>query len=126
MNYGPQVETLHCLAHRLELAVHDVLRSVNAINHFKIFLSTLHSLYNQSPKYLRELKDAACDTQSQLLSINAIFTVHWVASSFRAVRTVWRNYGALFCMFQTAVVDPKRSSVDRAKFRGMMVKLAST
>jgi len=50
MKYGPQVETFHCLAQRLELGVHDALKSVNATNHFKIFLSTLHSLFSQSPK----------------------------------------------------------------------------
>ena len=46
MKYGSQVETFHCLAHRLELGVHDALKSVNATNHFKIFLSTLHSLFS--------------------------------------------------------------------------------
>ena len=34
-------------------------------------------------------------------------------------------YSAI-CMFQSAAVDSKRSSVDRAKFRGMMDKLSST
>jgi len=123
--YGPQVATFHCLAHRLELAVHDALKSVNATNHFKIFLSTLHSLFSQSPKNLRELKDAACETHTQLLSINGIFTIRWVASSFRAVRATWRNYSALYAMFQTAAEDRKRASADRAKFRGMLEKLSS-
>ena len=45
--YGPQVATFHCLAHRLELAVHDALKSVNATSHFKIFLFTLHSFFSQ-------------------------------------------------------------------------------
>jgi len=32
--YGNSVEAFHCLAHRLELAVHDALKSVTATNHF--------------------------------------------------------------------------------------------
>ena len=124
-NYGLRVETFHCLARRLELAVHDSLKSVNATNHFKIFISTLHSLFSQSPKNLRQPKDAACDTHTQLLNINGIFTIRWVSSSFRAVRAVWRNYGALFLMFQTAADDYKRSGTDRAKFRGMLDKLST-
>jgi len=62
----------------------------------------MKSLFSHSPNSLQELRDAACDTRTQLLSINAIFTIRWVGSSFHAVRAVWRNYGALFCMFQTA------------------------
>jgi hypothetical protein len=31
----------HCLSHRLELAVHDCIAGMNAINHFKSFIDTI-------------------------------------------------------------------------------------
>lgn len=82
------------VAHRLELAVNHALKSVNATNHFNIFLSTLHSLFSQSPKNVMELQEAASETHTQMLVITGIFTIRWVASSFQAVRAVWRNHRA--------------------------------
>jgi hypothetical protein len=70
-------------------------------------------------KKVKKLKDAAPETHTQLLGISGIFTVRWVASSFSAVRAVWRNYVALFLMFQTAEIDCKHASADRAKFHGI-------
>ena len=96
------------VAHRLELAVNHALKSVNATNHFNIFPSTLHSLFSQSPKNVMELQEAASETDTQLIAITSTFTIRWVASSFRAVSAVWRNYSALFLMIQDAATDCKR------------------
>ena len=56
----------HCLNHRLELAVNDVLKDITATFHFKHFLDTLYSLYSRSPKNQNELK-------LHCLSLNEIF-----------------------------------------------------
>ncbi len=44
------LESIHCLAHRLELSVNDALKSVTGCNHFEIFISKLYTLYHQLPK----------------------------------------------------------------------------
>ncbi|XP_059358928.1 E3 SUMO-protein ligase KIAA1586-like [Carassius carassius] len=49
----PLLESIHCLAHRLELSVSDALKSVTGCNHFEIFISKLYTLYHQSPKNAR-------------------------------------------------------------------------
>jgi len=121
--YGHHVEPFHCLAHRLELAVHDALKSVTATNHFQSFLKSLFALYSQSPKNQRELGEVAADTETQLLRITAIFGIRWVASSFRAVRAVWRDYPALHGHFLNASRDSARSSTERAKFEGLAKSL---
>ena len=43
----PNVQSVHCLAHRLELAVKDALKEVAGTNQFEFFISKLYSLYNQ-------------------------------------------------------------------------------
>jgi hypothetical protein len=43
--FGPQVESFHCMAHRLELSVAHSLKAITAINHFQIFISSMYTLY---------------------------------------------------------------------------------
>lgn len=99
------------------------LKSVTATNHFQSFLKSLFALYSQSPKNQRELGEVAADTETQLLRITAIFGIRWVASSFRAVRAVWRDYPALHGHFLNASRDSARSSTERAKFEGLAKSL---
>lgn len=42
----------HCLYHRLELAVGDVLKEGSGLNHFKIFFDKLYTLFHVSAKCL--------------------------------------------------------------------------
>jgi hypothetical protein len=55
----PNLVVWHCSNHRLELAVNDVVDEVYGINHFKIFMDKLYTLYHQSPKNQNELREAA-------------------------------------------------------------------
>ncbi|RXN13585.1 macrophage mannose receptor 1-like protein [Labeo rohita] len=55
----PKVQSIHCLAHRLELAVKDSLKEVAGCNQFEFFISKLYTLYNQSSKNARLLQEAA-------------------------------------------------------------------
>jgi orotate phosphoribosyltransferase len=79
--YGENVQAFHCLAHRLELAINDALKSVTATYHLQSFLKSLYALYSQSPKNQRELWEVAADTETKLLRITAIFDIRWVGSS---------------------------------------------
>ena len=44
----------HCMSHRIKLAVGDAIDHISAVNHVKVFLAKLHSLYHQSPKCERD------------------------------------------------------------------------
>ena len=46
LNKCPNIIVWHCLNHRLELAERDVVKEVMGINHFKIFMNKLYTLYN--------------------------------------------------------------------------------
>jgi len=49
----PNIIGWHCVNHRLELSVHDVVKCMTDINHFKSFMDKLYSLYSRSPKARR-------------------------------------------------------------------------
>ena len=87
----PQIVLWHCLNHRLELAVSDTVKAVHGVNQIKPFFSKVYSVYSQSPKLQRELKKIASDMEVQLRNVGRILTTRWVASSFRAVDSLWRN-----------------------------------
>jgi len=40
----PNIVGWHCFNHRLELSVHDVLKSVTDVNHFKMFLDNIRTV----------------------------------------------------------------------------------
>ena len=122
----PKVQSIHCLAHRLELAVKDCLKEVAGCNKFEFFVAKLYALYHQSSKNARLLQEAAAELNMQILKIGQIFTIRWVASSFQTVKAVWKDYPALARQFKTATDDTSsRSDTERQKFRGLHKLLTS-
>lgn len=121
----PRLFVLHCMNHRLELAVSNAVDEVTGVNHFKIFMQKLYSLYSMSNKNERELKDAAAEVGSQLLRIGRVLDVRWVASSFRTVRAVWTSLGGLVQHFKNASSDEMRSTKEKQMYRGLLYRLQS-
>jgi len=115
--------TIHCQAHRLELAVNQAVHSVNSISHFQMFLDSLYSLYSRSPKSQRELEAAANDVGIELLRVGRMFDVRWVFSSFQAVKALWRDFPAL----RKHLNDSASSGSGResAKYSGLLKKMAT-
>lgn len=120
----PLIFSLHCMNHRLELAVGDSIKDVYATNHFKSLLDSLYELYNASPKNQNELKNICNDLDILFLKVGRVLDVRWVASSFRAVNIVWKMYQALCDNFSNASSDMNRDSKTRGKYSGLRKKLA--
>lgn len=92
---GTQLEELfptlvlwHCANHRLELAVGDAVAEVEKMNHFKLFMDSLYSLYSQSPKLTEELQASAREVSCELLKIGKVLDTRWSASSLRTIKAV--------------------------------------
>ncbi|KAL7393830.1 hypothetical protein ABVT39_016718 [Epinephelus coioides] len=107
----PNVKSIHSLAHCLELAVHDSLKSVSGCNHFKVFISKLYTLFHQSHKSARLLQEAADDLNIQILKTDQVFTIRWVATSFNTVRAVWKRFPVLAKHFKTESEDKSHLTV---------------
>lgn len=121
----PNIITWHCLNHRLELAVNDALKEVSGTNHFSIFMDKLYSLYSRSPKNQRELEKCSKDVEEVVKRIGRVFGTRWVASSYRAVSTVWDNYSSLSSHFEKAATDISRDAKERSMFRGLSNRMKS-
>ena len=110
----PDIVLWHCLSHRLELVFGNVLDATSGTNDLQSFLECLYSLYSQSPKNMRELSNCAHDLHLTLKRIGKVFTVHWVASSFRVVSAVWHSFPALAQHVQNASKDETRQSTEKS------------
>ncbi|KAJ4930984.1 hypothetical protein JOQ06_025285 [Pogonophryne albipinna] len=121
----PGIILWHCLNHRLELAVDQALDVTGGTKDFQAFMGSLYSLYSQSPKNMRQLSECAHNLDIALRRIGKVFSVRWVASSWRAVSAVWQSYPALAQHFREASEDDTRDSRERAKFKGLLSKLYS-
>jgi len=121
----PLIFSLHCMNHRLELAISDAVKDVNATNHFKSFMDSLYVLYSASPKNQNELKNICNDLDTMFLKVGRVLDVRWVASSSRAAKVVWKMYEGLCNHFSNASSDPNKDSKTRAKYSGLRKRLAS-
>jgi len=77
---------------------------------------------------MRELSHCA-QSHLNLKRIGKVFTVRWVASSFRAVSPVWHSFHsfpALAQHFQNASKDEIRQSTEKARLKGLLSKLCTT
>jgi len=121
----PSIIAWHCIAHRLELGVHDTIHEVSGTNNFKIFLDKLYALYSMSPKNKVELRVCAAELEVQLLTIGKVLDTRWVASSLRTVRAVWESFPALYNHFKEASNDARRDERERRKYSGLATRLSS-
>ena len=121
----PPIILWHCLNHRLELAVYDSINAVSGVNSMQAFFSEVYSIYSMSPKLQRELKSISREVDVELKKVGKIFTIRWIASSFRAVRASWNDYPALYAHFDKLSVDPTVKATERQKYKGLAKKLST-
>ena len=115
----------HCLNHRLELVVGNALESISGTNDFQSFLEHFYWLYSQSLKSKRELDQCSHDLQTTLKIIGKVFTIRWVASSFRAVSAVWHSFPAMAQHFHKASNDETRQTTEKARFQRILSKFCT-
>ena len=122
----PQLIVWHCLNHRIELAVTDSIEQIEGCFPMISFFKKIYSIYSTSPKRCRELHEIAEDLEMQVKKIGKIFSIRWVASSYRTVNAVWSNYPALHRHFQEVSTSPDTKSAERYTYKGLANKLATT
>ena len=57
--------------------------------------------------------------------IGRVFSVRWIASSYRAVKTLWNNHQALYIHFNRASENLAFKKLDRQQFKGLADKLST-
>ena len=99
--------------HRLELAVADAIKEIDAFHSLESLFNEIYSLYSLSSKLQRELKEIASKLDVELKKIGKVFTIHWAASTYRAVNALWSSFQALHEHFNTLSKDRSIRSCKR-------------
>ncbi|KAF2883212.1 hypothetical protein ILUMI_22965 [Ignelater luminosus] len=95
----PKIIVWHCLNHRLQLSLNDSISEIKHVNHLKIFLDKIYSVYHQSNKNQTELETIAKELEIEIIKIGRVLGPRWAACSLRATIAVWRAYPALYMHF---------------------------
>ncbi|KAF2888044.1 hypothetical protein ILUMI_18130 [Ignelater luminosus] len=95
----PKIIVWHCINHRLQLSLDDSISEIKHVNHFKIFLDKIYSVYHQSNKNQTELETIAKEPEIEIIKIGRVLGPRWAACSLRATIAVWRAYPALYMHF---------------------------
>ena len=113
-NDYPNIVLWHCLNHRLQLVLDDSVNDIKQVNHFKIFMDKIYTIFHQSNKNQMQLFKISEELGQQILKIGRVLGPRWAACSLRSALAVWRAYPALYKYFSS-----------EAKHSGMAARLCN-
>ncbi|KAJ8037620.1 Adenylosuccinate lyase [Holothuria leucospilota] len=117
----PRLVEIHCVAHRLELAVLDALKSNSYLKEVEDIIEEVYKLYHYSPKKRRELKELSTVMDEALSQYGSISTIRWLASRSRAAETLLKNFPATIThMEQMAEIG---KATEKPKCKGLLKKM---
>lgn len=87
------VFAVHCMAHRIHLAINKAYSSIPYFLEFDKFINELFKFYNQNaPKRKTHLRETANKLNTTFYELNYIYRTRWISSEFQAIsniRKVW-------------------------------------
>jgi len=113
-NDYPNIILWHCLNHHLELILNDSVNDIKQVNHFKIFMDKIYTIFYQSNKNQMQLFKISKMLGQQILKIGRVLGPRWGACCLRSALAVWRAYPTLYKYFSS-----------EAKHSGMAARLCN-
>uniref|UniRef100_A0A8I5TRT3 KIAA1586 n=1 Tax=Pongo abelii TaxID=9601 RepID=A0A8I5TRT3_PONAB len=96
----PEIIIWNCLNHRLQLSLDDSISEIKQINHLKIFLDKIYSIYHQPNKnQTKLLGTVAKELETEIIKIGRVMGPRWAACSLQAATAVWHAYPILYMHF---------------------------
>ena len=121
----PWLIRIHCVAHKLELAVLDGIKDVQYFADLTAMLKGLYKHYHYSAKALRELEELSNVMEESCNSAVNVTGSRWVPHNFRALKVVCKKYRVIHAhMHQTAVAG-NSSATMQGRAKNVVAKLES-
>ncbi|XP_037700315.1 E3 SUMO-protein ligase KIAA1586 homolog [Choloepus didactylus] len=96
----PEIIIWNCLNHRLQLSLDDSISEIKQVNHLKIFLDKIYSIYHHSNKNQNKLLETvAKELEIEIIKIGRVMGPRWAACSLQAATAVWHAYPVLYMHF---------------------------
>ena len=91
----PGMIYVHCIAHLLELAALDAIKSDKFLLEFEKKLESIFLMYYYSPKLAREIKDIAELAGEVVKHFGGMKKIRWVVSRLRSLEALSNNYAIM-------------------------------
>lgn len=91
----PQLLPVHCVAHRLHLAVVDACGGIDLVKKCDRHIRTIFKFYQSSNKRLTELQQGAAALEQEITRLKDLNAVKWVASRRRTLNVLILSWPAL-------------------------------
>ena len=102
----PWIVGIHCLNHRLELAVKDAFART-AFSQICVLLTNIHSVFERSPKRLRALHDLAEIMGEEVRKPARSNGTRWVQHKVNAAKILLKQYGLIISALANITDDPQ-------------------
>nr|XP_047122893.1 zinc finger protein 862-like [Hydra vulgaris] len=116
---SPWLQLIYCFNHRLELALKDAFEKTAAFEICETFLLNLRSLYEQSPKRLRELKLISEAWETSIPKPAKSYGTRWLDHKWNAMNIALENYGAYISHLESLSQTDSQPS-KRAELKGFL------
>lgn len=119
---SPWLVTMHCMNHRLELALKDAF-SQSYVEEIINILTGIYFTYEKSPKRLRDLKTLAEILGESFVKPVRACGTRWAQHKIRACDALLKSYSVIVSHLENLVSES--NTIDTAKFRGYLKKMKS-
>lgn len=105
----PYLIQIHCIAHKLELAVLDACKQVNYVEKFQNIVKRLLKYYSKSGKRLHELSEVGKILSQEVRSFGKWNPIRWIASKSRILKVINSNFSAVVTHLEEKAAGGGRS-----------------
>uniref|UniRef100_A0A452SDC9 Zinc finger protein 862 n=2 Tax=Ursus americanus TaxID=9643 RepID=A0A452SDC9_URSAM len=91
----PRLLPVHCVAHRLHLAVVDACGGIDLVKKCDRHIRTVFKFYQSSNKRLNELQEGAAPLEQEIIRLKDLNAVRWVASKRRTLNALLVSWPGL-------------------------------
>ncbi|KAI2645894.1 Zinc finger protein 862 [Labeo rohita] len=121
----PHIITIHCVAHKLELAVLDSVKGCEYLVKFEDTLKTIFKMYYYSPKKRRELTEISELLNEKMAHFSGLKNTRWLPSRLRCLKAVEKNYTPTVVHMENMAEGSDIKSEDAAKAKGVVQEMKS-
>ena len=119
------IYTVHCMAHRLHLAMRKAVKSVPYYRQFEDLVNEVHNFYNRhGHKRKAHLRELAQVLNEQIYEFNYIFEIRWVTSEFTALKKLNSSWNLAVTDLNSISADRSFHENTRAQARGIAERLS--
>uniref|UniRef100_A0A3P9BE87 C17orf113 probable zinc finger domain-containing protein n=1 Tax=Maylandia zebra TaxID=106582 RepID=A0A3P9BE87_9CICH len=119
----PHIITIHCVAHKLELAVLDSVKGCEYLVKFEDTLKTIFKMYYYSPKKRRELTEISELLNERLAHFSGLKSTRWLPSRLRCLKAVEKNYTPTVVHMENMAEGSDVKAEDAAKAKGVVQEM---